>query len=160
MVVPLLGRSIATFKHDELSSSDIQRLGRKTCEAFAAAWPSRTGDYADRLNASTKHVVSTTLRSVDGNNTHVIDGDVAKGVRAVKEQSHGDILVHGSRSLVQWLTREALVDEYRLRVYPLVLGSGLRLFEAGDPAKLKLTGSRVFDSGVTLLSYEPSPAAQ
>ena len=156
---PYWGDDIAKFKHEELFSSDIQLLGRKTYEAFAAAWPSRTGDYADRLNASPKHVVSTTLKSVDWNNTHVVDGNVAEGVRAAKERSRGDILVHGSRSLVQGLTREGLVDEYRLLVYPLVLGSGLRLFDAGDAVKLTLTESRVFDSGVTLLAYEPSRAA-
>lgn len=157
---PYWGEDIAKFKHDELFSSDIQLLGRKTYETFAAAWPSRTGAYADRLNASPKYVVSTTLKNTDWHGTHVIDGDIAKGVRDAKERSHGDILVHGSRTLVRWLTREALVDEYHLLVYPLVLGDGLRLFDVGDSVKLKLTESRAFASGVTLLSYEPSSAAQ
>lgn len=153
---PYWGDDIAKFKHDELFSSDIQLLGRKTYETFAAAWPSRTGDYADRLNASPKFVVSATLENAEWNHSHIVSENVTEGVHEAKKKSQGDVLVHGSRSLVQWLTQEALVDEYRLLLFPLVRGKGLRLFDTADSVKLKLTESRAFASGVMLLRYELS----
>lgn len=153
---PYWGDDMARFKHDELLSSDVQLLGRKTYETFAAAWPSRSGDYADRLNASPKVVVSTKLADAAWNNSRIVKENLREGVREVKAQSNGDVLVHGSKSLVQWLTEEALVDEYRLVLFPLVLGQGTRLFDTADSLKLQLKESRAFDSGVMLLRYEPS----
>ncbi len=145
------------FKFDELMAADALLLGRVTYEGFAQAWPDRegTGEFAAKMNAMPKHVVSTTLQGGDWNNTTVIGAGVGEAVRALKAAVVGDILVAGSATLVQTLLAEDLVDEYRLMVFPIVLGSGRRLFaETGAPARLRLTDSRV--AGDTfILTYEP-----
>src|SRR3954467_3301457 len=116
------------FKLDELMSSDALLLGRVTYEGFAAAWPSREGEFADKFNGMAKHVVSTTLRDPEWNNTTVIADDVPARVRELKEREGGDILVNGSPTLVGTLAANDLVDEYRLMVFPTVVGGGKRLF--------------------------------
>lgn len=143
------------FKNAELAASDAQLLGRVTYEAFAAAWPSRTGYMADRLNSLPKFVVSTTLERAEWNNSHLIKEDVAEQISSLKQQPGHDILVHGSRTLVQTLIRDGLVDEYHLLVYPLVLGSGIRLFSDGGDTKLRMVESKTFATGVVALTYEP-----
>ena len=148
------------FKLDEVMESDALLLGRVTYEGFAEAWPSRTGEFADKFNNMPKYVVSTTLRDPEWNNSTVIGGDVANEVAKLKRESGGVILVNGSARLVATLMEHDLVDEYRLMVFPVLLGAGKRLFEdAGPPAALRLTQARpVGSDGVLVLVYERAGA--
>jgi dihydrofolate reductase len=116
------------FKLDEVMASEALLLGRVTYEGFAEAWPSRSGDFADKFNGMPKYVVSTTLKDPEWNNSTVIDGDVAEAVAELKQDVDGDILVNGSVQLVQKLMEHDLVDEYRLMIFPTILGAGKRLF--------------------------------
>jgi dihydrofolate reductase len=143
------------FKLDEVMSSDALLLGRVTYEGFAAAWPSREGEFADKFNTMPKYVVSTTLGEPTWNNTTVIAEDVASEVAKLKEQEGGDILVNGSGQLVKTLMDHDLVDEYRLMVFPLVLGSGKRAFADGvGTKKLRLAEAKpVGPDGVVILVY-------
>jgi dihydrofolate reductase len=144
------------FKLDEVMNADALLLGRTTFEGFAEAWPGREGEFADKFNTMRKYVVSTTLSDPEWNNSTVISGDVAGEVRRLKESGDGAILVNGSVQLVQALHAHGLIDEYRLMVFPVVLGSGKRLFGDQDASrKLRLTESR--PAGETLiLIYEPA----
>jgi len=146
------------FKLDELFSVDALLLGRVTYQGFAAAWPSMKGDaqgYGDRMNGLPKYVVSTSLEKVEWNNSRLIKANVAEEVAKLKQQSGQDILVFGSRELASSLMQSGLVDELRLLVYPIILGSGKRLFRDGIAAKLKLVESKAFASGIALLRYQP-----
>src|SRR5687768_13024868 len=127
---PYWGDDIAKFKNDETMASDAQLLGRVTYEGFAEAWPSRDGEFADKFNAMPKYVVSTTLDKADWTNSHIISKNVAEEIRTLKQQLGGDLVVHGSAALVQFLIENDLVDRYHLLVYPIVLGKGKRLFQA------------------------------
>jgi len=148
---------IGKFKRDELFASDAQLLGRVTYEGFAAAWPSRTDEdgYADRLNSLPKYVVSTTLEKAEWNNSHLISEHVAEAISNLKQQPGQDILIHGSQTLVQTLLKHDLIDQYHLLVFPLVLGSGLRLFKDGSKTALKLVETKTFSSGVVAHIYQP-----
>jgi dihydrofolate reductase len=126
------------FKLDELMEAGVQLLGRVTYEGFAAAWPSREGGFADKLNSDPKYVVSTTLKDPEWQNTTVISGNVADEISKLKERTDGAILVAGSGMLVGTLLGAGLVDELRLMVFPTVLGRGKRLFPEGTD-RLKLT---------------------
>ncbi|HEY0662148.1 MAG TPA: dihydrofolate reductase family protein [Lysobacter sp.] len=152
---PYWNNDIEQFKDDELRAADAQLLGRRTYEVFAEAWPSRSGHYADRLNATPKYVVSTTLQQAHWNNSHVIAGgnQLDAEVRQLQERHAGNLLVHGSHSLVQALVQRDLVDEYHVLVYPLVFGEGRRLFADGAKANLELARSSEMGSGVVLLVY-------
>ena len=121
------------FKLDEVLEADALLLGRKTYEGFAKAWPTVTDEvgFAEKMNSMPKYVVSSTLESADWNNSTVINGDVAEEVAKLKEEPGGNILVAGSAQLVQTLMDHDLVDEYRLMIYPVLLGSGKRLFRDG-----------------------------
>jgi dihydrofolate reductase len=142
------------FKLEESMGSDALLLGRITYEGFAEAWPTREGEFADKFNTMPKYVVSSTLENPEWNNTTVLDGDLAKGVAALKEQYDGDIVVHGSAQLVQGLLERDLVDELRLMVYPVVLGQGKRLFgETSDKKALELAESKTVGDGVVILIY-------
>ena len=149
------------FKLDETMEAESLLLGRVTYEGFAAAWPSRTDEagFADKMNGMPKYVVSSTLENPEWHNSTVVKGDVAGEVAKLKEGSDGPILVAGSRTLVQALLGNDLVDELRLMVFPVVLGAGKKLFEdAGGTRPLKLRESRpVGDDGVVVLVYEPKP---
>ena len=153
--MPYWNDEIGKMKLDEIVEAGALLLGRVTYEGFAAAWPSRTDEqgFADRMNSLPKFVASTTLKDPDWQNSTVIEGDVAAEVAKLKQQPGQDILVAGSRQLAQTLAEHDLVDEYRLLVYPIVLGSGKRLFGDGTHAPLKLRESQSYDSGVVLLSY-------
>ncbi|HEV8687853.1 MAG TPA: dihydrofolate reductase family protein [Gaiellaceae bacterium] len=145
------------FKLDEAFASDALLLGRKTFEGFAAAWPSRDGEFADKFNSMPKYVVSSTLENPEWNNSTVLGGDLAEEVAKLKQQHDGDIVVHGSAQLVQSLLEDDLVDELRLMVYPVVLGSGKRLFgETSDKKPLRLVESRTVGDGVDILIYQPA----
>jgi dihydrofolate reductase len=129
-------------------------LGRKTYEIFAAFWPHTDQAGADLLNNATKHVASTTLTSLDWQNSQLIEGDAAGGIRALKEQDGPELQVHGSANLIQTLLEHGLVDEFRLKIYPVVLGGGKRLFDGGTvPAGLELASSQVTPSGVIVATY-------
>jgi len=148
------------FKLDETLEAEAQLLGRVTYEGFAAAWPERTDEvgFADKMNTMPKYVVSSTLRDLSWENSTLIDGDVAEEAARLKEQVAGDILVHGSATLVRALVADDLVDELRLMVFPTVLGAGKRLFGDTSSAKaFQLVESRpVGGDGVVILRYEPA----
>jgi len=134
-------------------------LGRVTYEGFAAAWPGRSDEagFADKMNAMPKHVASSTLKDLDWNNSHLIEGDAAEGVAALKQADGGDLLVAGSRTLVHTLIEHDHVDEYRLMVFPVVLGSSRRLYpERQEKLVLKLVDTMSFDSGVVVQTYHPA----
>jgi dihydrofolate reductase len=141
------------FKLDELMAADAQLLGRRTYEGFAAAWPSIKDEagFADRMNSMPKYVVSSTLQAATWNNSTILRGNVLDEVTRLKQAPGRDILVAGSCQLVQTLARHQLVDEYRLMIFPIVLGFGKRLFGEGLPATpLKIVESRQTGAVLTL----------
>src|SRR3954468_3825445 len=143
------------FKVDETFKSEALLLGRKTYEGFAAAWPSRTGEFADKFNQMPKYVVSSTLGAPEWNNTTVLRGDLAKEVGRLRERQRGPIVVHGSPTLVQGLLEHDLLDELRLMIYPVVLGKGKRLFGSTNTKKrMRLLSSTAVGDGVEILIYE------
>ena len=130
-------------------------LGRGTYEIFAAHWPYDEGPIADHLNSTRKHVASTTLESVEWNNSTLITGDVADYVTELKRQAGPEIQVHGSPGLIQTLLEHDLIDEYRLWVFPVVVGAGKRFFGDGtSPGAMKLVDSKITSTGVTISTYE------
>jgi dihydrofolate reductase len=143
------------FKLDELMEAEVQLLGRVTYEGFAAAWPSREGPFAEKLNSDRKVVVSTTLTDPEWENTTVISDDVVEEIRKLKDSTDGVLLVAGSGTLVETLLEANLVDELRLMVFPTILGRGRRLFPDGiDRLKLALAESRtVGPDGVLVQVY-------
>jgi dihydrofolate reductase len=144
------------FKLDELREADAQLLGRVTYEGFAAAWPSRTDDvgFAERMNSMPKYVVSQTLKNADWDNSTILGGDFVDDVTKLKNDVDGVILVAGSAQLVQGLLENDLVDELRLMVFPVVLGSGKRLWgETEDKQAFRLAESKVVGDGVAILTY-------
>lgn len=153
------GEEQQAYKHDELFASGALLLGRTTYETFAAAWPAREDEtgFADRMNSLPKYVVSRSLEEPVWNNSTIIDGNVAEEVAALKQEDGQDILVNGSGELVDTLVEYDLVDEYRLMVHPVVQGSGKRLFGGAiEPTTMRLVDTEPFDSGVVVLTYEPS----
>jgi dihydrofolate reductase len=145
------------FKLDETMEAEAQLLGRVTFEAFAEAWPSREGEFADKFNDMPKYVVSSTLQDPEWNNSTVLSGNLAEEVARLKQEVDGVILVAGSAQLVQALLEHDLVDELRLMVFPVVLGSGKRVFgETSDMKSLRLTDSKTVGDGVAILVYEPA----
>jgi dihydrofolate reductase len=141
---------------DVLQEADSMLLGRVTYDGFAAAWPSRSGDlFSDRFNSMPKHVVSTTLKRADWNNTSIIADDVVDRIRALREQEN--ILVWGSPGLVKTLIDEGLVDEYVLLVSPIVRGQGKKLLpEDGTQHALRITEPRLLDGGMLVLRMTPA----
>jgi dihydrofolate reductase len=147
---------IAAFKSEETSNNEPLLLGRVTYEGFAEAWPQRTdvdsgGVY---FNGTRKYVVSTTLDTVEWNNSVLIQENIIDEIRKLKNEDGPDMVVHGSATLVQTLIKHGLVDRIRLLVYPVVLGKGKRLFQDDATATLKLVETRSFSSGVVGLIYE------
>jgi dihydrofolate reductase len=145
------------IKRDELMASDALLLGRGTYEGFAAAWPSRDGEFADKFNGMPKYVYSSTLESPEWNNTTVLGSDLAEEVGKLKERYDGDIQVAGSGRLVGLLTDLDLVDLYRLMVFPTLLRGGRRLFDDGaGPRSLRLVAVKpVGNDGILVLDYVP-----
>ena len=145
------------FKLEEAIHSQALLLGRVTYAGFAAAWPSREGEFADKFNSMPKYVVSSTLKDPAWSNSTVIDGDVPQEVARLRDEVDGDVVVHGSAQLVQTLVDHDLVDELRLMVFPVVLGTGKRLFgETADKKRLRLVHSRMVGEGVGILIYQPA----
>jgi dihydrofolate reductase len=148
------------FKLDETLDAEALLLGRVTYEGFADAWPSRDGEFADKLNGMPKYVVSSTLQSPEWNNTTVLDGDPVGEIAKLRDRHDGDIVVHGSAQLVQTLIEHDLVDELRLMLFPVILGTGKRLFgETSDKKSLTLADSKSVGDGVTILIYRPAATA-
>jgi dihydrofolate reductase len=151
------------FKVEELRAADVQLLGRITYEGFAKAWPAmraETGEFGEKFNAMPKYVVSTTMSDEDATweNSTVIRADIPAEIERLKKEAEGDILVQGSATLVQSLAEHGLVDEYRLMVFPVVLGTGKRLFEGRVPkTKLRLVDTKPLGpDGIFVLTYEPT----
>lgn len=143
------------FKLDETRASEALLLGRVTYEGFAEAWPSREGEFADLFNSMPKYVVSSTLTAPEWANSTILQGDdLLEAVSKLKQEADGDVVVHGSAQLAQALIAHDLVDELRLMVFPVILGTGKRLF--GDPGQkkaLRLVDSEVVGDGVVILTY-------
>lgn len=143
------------FKLDETMDSSALLLGRVTYEGFAQAWPTREGEFADKLNSMPKYVVSSTLEDPEWNNSTVLKGDVVDEVKKLKQGADGNIVVHGSARLVQTLIEHDLIDELRLMLFPVVLGTGKRLFgETTDKKSLKLVESKTVGGGVAIHIYQ------
>jgi dihydrofolate reductase len=146
---------------DSMSEPFDLVLGRKTYEIFAAHWPDSDDPGAELLNRATKHVASTTLTELEWANSKLIHGDLPEAVRALKEEDGPELQVHGSGNLIQTLLEHGLIDEFRLKIFPLVLGKGKRLFDGGTvPAGLELTSSQVSSTGVTMATYRTGAAIQ
>jgi dihydrofolate reductase len=146
----MMGRVAASGPYELL-------LGRGTYEIFAAHWPYDEGPIADHLNSTRKHVASTTLERADWNNSTLIAGDVAEYVAGLKREQGPEIQVHGSPGLTQTLLAHGLIDEFRLWIFPVVIGTGKRFFGDGTiPAALTLVDSKVSKTGVTVNTYEPA----
>jgi class 3 adenylate cyclase/dihydrofolate reductase len=147
------------FNKGQAMSAEAFLLGRRTFQIWAAFWPTQTAgdtELNERMNSIPKYVVSNTMKRADWNNSTIISGDISAKVAALKARPGGDLLVYGSADLVDELLRHDLVDEYRLLVYPVILGSGKHLFrDRIDTHYLRLTESRTFESGVVLLTYVP-----
>ena len=167
-VIPFQHDAQVEYKLDELMAHEALLIGRKTYESFAGAWPQRNEDwtmgaaaiprrFGERMNAMPKYVASTTLKDPEWQNTTVLQGDALAAVASLKRQLTGDLLLTGSRSLAQALGRHGLVDEYRLMVFPILLGSGERLFEeTEDTTRLHFVESRSLPNGAVVLTYRTS----
>lgn len=147
------------FKHEELAAAGAMIYGRVTYEAFAAVWPSVDDPegYAARMNSLPKYVASRRLRSAGWNNSQLVSGDLADASRRIRASTDGDVLIFGSASVVHTLLAHGLVDEFRLMVYPTVLGRGKKLFPNGTAAQLQLAENRELGDGIVLLRYETVP---
>jgi class 3 adenylate cyclase/dihydrofolate reductase len=153
------GEDQQRYKIEEVFEAGAILLGRVTYEIFAAFWPTAPNDdgFADRMNSIPKYVVSGSLRTAGWRNSIIIGGNPAEKIAELKQQPGGDILLFGSADLLNSLIKHDVIDEYRLMVFPVVLGSGKRLFrDATDVTHLQLADSRTFESGVTVLTYRPA----
>lgn len=153
--LPFRSEKGGAFKREELFAAGALLLGRKTYDGFAAAWPNMKDEqgFADRMNGLPKHVVSSTLKEASWNNSHILSGDLAENVRAIKAQASGDVLLYGSGKLAGSLLQLGLIDELRFLIYPVVLGSGQRFFAEAPHVTLKTIEARDMDRGVTLMRY-------
>jgi dihydrofolate reductase len=147
---------VAKVTLDEARDTEALLLGRRSYEWLAVRWPSRSGELADRLNGLPKYVVSSTLEEPTWNNSTVIKGDVVNEVSKLKQELNGDIVVPGSFQLLRTLIEHDLVDELRLKIYPVVLGAGERLFgETSDKKPMRLINAQTLDDGIAFLTYQP-----
>jgi dihydrofolate reductase len=146
------------FKLDETLNSEALLMGRLTYEIFAASWPSMEGEFADKFNSMPKYVVSTTLEEPLGwNNSTVLEGDLLEEIKKLRQRLDGDIVIHGSPQLVQKLLEHDLIDELRVMLFPVIIGTGKRLFgETSDKKRLRLTDSKSVGDGIAILIYEPA----
>jgi len=143
------------FKLEETMEADALLLGRRTYESFAGAWPNREGEFADKFNSMPKFLVSSTITDPDWNNTTRLEGDVVLAVRKLRDEFDGVIQVPGSKQLVDELVENDLVDQVNLMIFPVVLGTGKRVFgETSDKKPMKLVESKTVGDGVVVLVYE------
>ena len=157
-VAPHFTDELGAYKGEEQQASDVLLLGRRTYEGFYGAWPEREGAMADKINTMKKVVVSSSIDASPWENTTVIPGDdaLADRIREVKDAADGPVLVAGSKTLAHFLLTNNLVDQINLQVFPVILGSGARIFpDAEQPLPLTLASSRTLDNGVVLQSYRP-----
>lgn len=152
--MPYWNDEIANFKDSEQQNTDALLLGRVTYEGFASAWAGSDADGAEFMNNVRKYVVSNTLNTAEWNNSTVMNNNIIEEITKLKQADGQDILVYGSAMLIQTLIQHNLVDQYRLLIYPVVVGKGKRLFQADTTTSLKLIETRAFESGVTALVYE------
>jgi dihydrofolate reductase len=146
---------------EEALDTEAMLLGRRTYEFLAARWPSRTGALADRLNSKPKYVVSATLHDPAWTNTTVLRGDVVQEVSTLKKKITGEIVIAASFQLVHTLLEHNLIDELRLMIYPVVVGSGKRLFgESSDKKPMRLVSNKMIAGDLVFLTYEPDPGTQ
>jgi dihydrofolate reductase len=147
---------------EAMAAADAFLLGRVTYQEWAAFWPSQsggeTGQMAEYINNAPKFVASTTLDAVDWQNSTLLKGDLSEEVTRLKQQPGKDITVSGSATLTRSLLREGLLDELRLMIHPIVVGSGRRLFEDGERSPLELVDSKTFSTGVVYVTYQPAAA--
>jgi len=158
-VMDFMGDEQLEYKFNEILEADVQLIGRVTYESFAGAWPQRQGPFAEKMNSMPKYVVTSTLADEDleWSNSRAIGGPVAQAVEDLRQAEGGPILVAGSRTLVQALLADDLVDELRLMVFPVVLGSGDRLFpESPQKKPLELVDTKTFSTGVQVNAYRPA----
>jgi dihydrofolate reductase len=154
---PFWNDEISDLQEEYLYASDALLLGRVTYEGFAASWPhmeAETGDFGRKMNSMPKFVASRTLEQAEWNAT-ILEGDLATAVAALKDEDGGDLLIYGSGDVVDELTRLRLVDEYRLIVYPVLVGSGKRLFNGREELTFDLVGATPTSTGVVALTYTP-----
>lgn len=152
---PYWNDEIGKFKLEEVMATDALLLGRVTYQGFADAWPTRKDPegFADRFNNMPKYVASNTVKKLEWNNSHLIKGDLAPAVSKLKQEAGQDIVIHGSPGLIRSLMPHDLIDEYRLLIYPVVLGRGKHLFDETSQMKLQLAESKAFATGVVELVY-------
>jgi dihydrofolate reductase len=145
------------YAREQLFESDALIMGRLTYEAFAEAWSSRAGadDFADRMNSLPKYVASRTLKEPLAWNANLIKGDIVKEVAKLKEQDGKNILQYGSGELTQTLLKHGLIDEFRLMIFPVAMGTGQRPFENIEKVPMKLLETKVFNTGAVILHYQP-----
>lgn len=139
---------------ERLLASDAVLMGRGTYEAFAGAWPTQTGEYADRLNGIRKYVFSSTLERADWHNSTIIRGDVAAEVGKLKQQDGRDLVTYGHGRLGRTLLEHRLLDEFQIAIHPVLVGSGTLFFREGEKAILKLVATKILETGVVVLSYQ------
>ena len=150
------GDALETYAFERLLAADALLLGRRTYQEFITAWPYRTNDpFADRMNSLPKHVVSATLESPEWNATPLA-GDIVEEVTKLKQLPGGDLLVYGSRQLVNTLLDHDLIDDIRIWIYPIVVGEGALLFDHPAAKTLELVETKTFDTGVVVLHYQPA----
>jgi len=154
--LPYFNEELGSWQHDNLFGAGAMLLGRRTYEGFKQAWPSMSDEdgFADRMNGMTKHVATTTLTEPEWN-ARFLDGDVAEAVGKLKTEP-GDLLLNGSATLLNYLTRHNLVDEFRIMVYPVVTGEGRKLWDEGTKVALTLTRSWTTKTGVGVVTYVPA----
>ena len=154
---PYFNEELQNWQAENLRQADMQLLGRRTYEGFKEAWPkmeAETGDFGRKFNAMPKRVATTTLTEPEWNATF-IQGDVAEAVRALKDEPE-TIVVNGSATLLNYLARHNLVDEYRMMIYPVVVGAGRKLWEQGTKLALGVADSWTTKSGVAVITYTPA----
>jgi dihydrofolate reductase len=141
---------------ERLAGIDAMLMGRGTYELFSAVWPGQPGDFAERMNSIRKYVFSSTLEKADWNNSTVVRGDAVAEVAKLKQQDGPDLALYGHGRLAQALLEHGLVDELRLSIHPVMVGSGQVLFRAGQKQALHFAGAKTFGTGVVVLTYRPS----
>ncbi len=155
--MPFFNEEIAQFKKEDLEASDALLLGRVTYEIHAAAWPYEKDEFADWMNNIPKYVVSSTLEKLEWYNSRLVRANIPEEIKKLKREISRNILIDGSNELVNLLMQHDLIDEYRLLLYPIVLGKDKRLFREGNLNKqLSLREARTLSSGVGALTYQPA----